>query len=82
MTRRGRWVAEHWMAIASPVTLLALWEWASATGLLREVFFPRTGTYVVRVEDRRAAEGSPPSVVPGTFCYSLSLQTLHAKMLG
>src|SRR5258705_5907009 len=57
MTRRGRWVAEHWMAIASPATLLALWEWASATGLLREAFFPRPSTIVAHLR-QLAADGT------------------------
>lgn len=33
-----------WIMIASPVLFLAGWELASATGLLREVFFPRPST--------------------------------------
>ena len=57
MTRRGRWVAEHWIAIASPIVLLALWEWASATGFLREVFFPRPSTIAVHLRDL-AADGT------------------------
>jgi ABC-type nitrate/sulfonate/bicarbonate transport system permease component len=44
MTARRRWLAEHWIAIASPLTLLLAWEWASATGRLRAVFFPRPST--------------------------------------
>ena len=37
----GRWLAERWITIGSPIALLVLWEWASATGILRAVFFPR-----------------------------------------
>lgn len=33
-----------WIAVASPLVLLAGWEIASATGLLRAVFFPRPST--------------------------------------
>jgi NitT/TauT family transport system permease protein len=51
MTGRGRWVAEHWIAIASPIALLVLWEWASATGLLRAVFFPRPSTIIAHLSD-------------------------------
>src|SRR4029450_9410741 len=57
MARRGPWVAEHWMTIASPIALLALWEWASATGLLRAVFFPRPSTIAVHLRDL-AADGT------------------------
>ncbi len=41
-----RWLAEHWISIGSPITLLVAWEWASATGVLRAVFFPRPSTIV------------------------------------
>ena len=51
MTARRRWVAEHWITIASPIALLLLWEWASATGLLRAVFFPRPSTIAVHLRD-------------------------------
>jgi NitT/TauT family transport system permease protein len=51
MTGRGRSVAEHWMAIASPIAFLVLWEWASATGLLRAVFFPRPSTIIAHLRD-------------------------------
>jgi NitT/TauT family transport system permease protein len=40
----GRRLAERWIAVLSPVVLIAAWEWASATGLLREAFFPRPTT--------------------------------------
>jgi len=42
----ARWLAEHWIAVGSPIVLLVAWEWASATGLLREAFFPRPSTIV------------------------------------
>jgi ABC-type nitrate/sulfonate/bicarbonate transport system permease component len=51
MTARRRWVAEHWITIASPIALLLLWEWASATGLLRAAFFPRPSTIAVHLRD-------------------------------
>ena len=51
MTARRRWLAEHWIAIASPMALLLLWEWASATGRLRAVFFPRPSTIAVHLRD-------------------------------
>jgi NitT/TauT family transport system permease protein len=51
MTARRRWLAEHWIAIASPMALLLVWEWASATGLLRAVFFPRPSTIAVHLRD-------------------------------
>ena len=51
MTARQHWLAEHWIAIASPLTLLLAWEWASATGLLRAVFFPRPSTIAVHLRD-------------------------------
>ena len=44
-----RWLGEHWIAALSPVALLLLWEWASATGVLRETFFPRPSTIVVHL---------------------------------
>jgi NitT/TauT family transport system permease protein len=34
----------NWLAVASPLALLAAWEAASGSGLLREVFFPRPTT--------------------------------------
>src|SRR6267142_1849454 len=47
----GRWLAEHWITIGSPIVLLYLWEWASATGLLRTAFFPRPSTIAVHLRD-------------------------------
>ena len=46
MRALARWLAEHWIAVGSPIVLLVAWEWASATGLLREAFFPRPSTIV------------------------------------
>lgn len=56
--RRGvERLAEHWIALASPLVVLAAWEWASATGLLREAFFPRPSTILVHLR-RLAADGT------------------------
>jgi NitT/TauT family transport system permease protein len=51
MRSAGRWLAEHWITIGSPIALLLLWEWASAAGLLRAVFFPRPSTIAVHLHD-------------------------------
>jgi NitT/TauT family transport system permease protein len=45
----GRRLAEHWIAVASPVLLLVAWEVAGATGFLREAFFPRPTTILVHL---------------------------------
>src|SRR5499426_1535255 len=47
----SRWLAEHWITIGSPIVLLALWEWASATELLRAAFFPRPTTIAAHLRD-------------------------------
>jgi len=39
-----RWLTDHGIAVVSPVLLVAGWEWASATGVLREALFPRPTT--------------------------------------
>ena len=57
MRRVGPWLAEHWITVVSPALLLAVWEWASATGVLREAFFPRPSTIVVHLS-RLAAAGT------------------------
>lgn len=57
MTALRRRVAEHGIAVASPIVAVLLWEWASATGLLREAFFPRPSTVVVHL-GRLAADGT------------------------
>jgi len=57
MRALGRLLAEHWIAVISPVAVLAAWEWASATGVLREAFFPRPSTIVVHLR-RLAADGT------------------------
>jgi NitT/TauT family transport system permease protein len=54
---RGRWLAEHWIAILSPVGLAVAWEWASAAGVLREVFFPRPTTVLTHLR-RLGADGT------------------------
>jgi NitT/TauT family transport system permease protein len=45
----GRWLAEHWIAVISPIASLIVWEWASATGVLREAFFPRPSTVLAHL---------------------------------
>ena len=57
MRTSSRWLGEHWIALASPVVVLAGWEWASATGLLREVFFPRPSTILAHLR-RLAVDGT------------------------
>lgn len=47
-----------WLALLSPVVLLAAWEAASAGGLLREAFFPRPS---------RLAAGTVRLVIDGTL---------------
>ena len=49
MKTLGRWLAEHWIAVGSPVLSLIVWEWASATGVLREAFFPRPTTVLAHL---------------------------------
>jgi sulfonate transport system permease protein len=53
----GRGLPEHWLAVVSPLVLLMAWEGASATGVLREVFFPRPTTILVHL-GRLAADGT------------------------
>jgi len=45
----GRWLTEHGTTVGSPIALLLAWEWASATGLLRAVFFPRPSTILAHL---------------------------------
>ena len=52
-----RWLAEHSIAIVSPLVLLGAWEWASAAGALREAFFPRPSTIAVHL-GQLAADGT------------------------
>jgi ABC-type nitrate/sulfonate/bicarbonate transport system permease component len=51
MKALGRWLAEHWITVGSPIALLLTWEWASANGLLRAVFFPRPSTILLHLRD-------------------------------
>jgi ABC-type nitrate/sulfonate/bicarbonate transport system permease component len=51
MTPIVRRLGERWIAVASPVVVLVGWEWASATGLLREAFFPRPSTIAAHLRD-------------------------------
>lgn len=52
-----RRLAEHWIDVVSPLVVLAAWEWASATGVLREAFFPRPSTVLAHL-GRLAADGT------------------------
>ncbi len=51
MKAAGRWLADHWLTIGSPIALIFAWEWASAAGLLRAVFFPRPSTIAAHLRD-------------------------------
>ncbi len=57
MRAPGGRLAEHWITVGSPILLLAAWELASATGLLREAFFPRPSTIVMHLR-QLAADGT------------------------
>jgi NitT/TauT family transport system permease protein len=57
MTRRREWLAQHWLAVISPVALIVGWEVASATGFLRAAFFPRPSTVLVHLRGL-AADGT------------------------
>lgn len=57
MRASTRCLGERWITIASPVVVLAAWEWASATGRIMEVFFPRPSTILTRL-GRLAADGT------------------------
>ena len=49
MRELGRFLRRRWIAVVSPIVLLAAWEWASATGVLREAFFPRPSTIFIHL---------------------------------
>jgi ABC-type nitrate/sulfonate/bicarbonate transport system permease component len=51
MSAAGRWLADRWITLGSPIALLAVWEWASAVGLLRAAFFPRPSTIAAHLVD-------------------------------
>ncbi|MGH7387863.1 MAG: ABC transporter permease [Candidatus Rokuibacteriota bacterium] len=57
MSTFGRRLAQHWIAVISPVVLVLAWEWASAAGALREALFPRPTT-VARHLWELAADGT------------------------
>src|ERR687892_2016578 len=60
------WLAEHWLAVGSPVVLLVAWELASAQGVLREAFFPRPSTVVVHLSGL-VADGTLPGHTVATL---------------
>jgi NitT/TauT family transport system permease protein len=64
--RAREWLAEHWIAVASPIVLLIAWEWASATGALREAFFPRPSTVLAHLR-RLTADGTLASHTGATL---------------
>jgi len=51
MTAIGRRLAEPSITVVSGLILLSGWEWASATGVLREAFFPRPSTIAVHLRE-------------------------------
>lgn len=53
----ARRLADHWIAVVSPVLLVIGWEWASAAGAVREAFFPRPTT-IARHLWQLTAEGT------------------------
>jgi len=53
VSRRGA----PWAAVVSPVLLLLVWEWASASGVLREALFPRPTTVAATLA-RLVADGT------------------------
>ena len=57
MSGLARWFLRHWIAVVSPLVLVVAWEWASATGALREAFFPRPSTILVHLR-RLALDGT------------------------
>jgi sulfonate transport system permease protein len=57
VTSLGRRLRERWIAVGSPMAVLVAWEWASATGLLREAFFPRPSTVLAHL-GQLAADGT------------------------
>ena len=57
MSRRSGRLAGHWLTAASPAVLLIGWELATATGLLREAFFPRPSTVLAHLR-RLIADGT------------------------
>jgi NitT/TauT family transport system permease protein len=50
-------LGERWIRIASPVALLAGWEWAGASGRITTAFFPRPSTILAHL-GRLAADGT------------------------
>lgn len=56
-SRARRRLAEHGVAVASPVLVLLAWEIAGATGLLGPAFFPRPSTVLAHL-GRLVADGT------------------------
>ena len=84
MKAPGRWLADRWLTIGSPIALLVLWEWASATGILRAVFFPRPSTIAWHLRDL-AADGTLWGHVATTLvriAWSFSLAAVLGVAIG
>lgn len=84
MRRASRRAREHWAAVASALVLLATWEAASASGLLREVFFPRPSSvaaqfWVMLVDGSLAHHGR---VTVTRLAWAFLLATLPGVAVG
>ena len=80
----GRWLPEHAIAIGSPIVLLVAWEWASASGMLREVFFPRPSTILVHLR-RLVADGtlwSHAAATLGRIAWAFALAAVLGVAVG
>ena len=82
--RCAGWLAEHWIAVGSPLVVLAAWEWASAAGLLREAFFPRPSTILVHLR-RLATDGTlwhHASATLGRIAWAFALAAVLGVTVG
>ncbi len=73
----GRRLGDNWIAVASPLLFLAAWEAASASGLLRQVFFPRPSTvaghFFGMLADGSLAEHGKATVVRLAWAFLLAV---------
>jgi ABC-type nitrate/sulfonate/bicarbonate transport system permease component len=84
MSAAGRWLADRWITLGSPIALLAVWEWASAVGLLRAAFFPRPLTIAAHFVDL-ALDGTLWGHLAATLArigWSFSLAALLGVAIG
>ena len=89
MKALGRWLGEHWIAVGSPIVSLLVWEWASASGALREAFFPRPSTvfapldhnrdHILRLFIWRKAD-EPRDRILFAFCHCLSRASFSGNL--